>query len=118
MVHGAAAGEHTDELARTTLNAWSPATEAKWQEDNPACGQCSVTALIVQDLFGGKILKTRIGEAWHFYNGIAGSRCDLTASQFAKSISYEDYESDRDEAIADTSPECYAALRHNLGLER
>lgn len=106
----------TDLLPRL-FGAWSRETGGKWREDNPACGQCSVTALVIQGLFGGEILKTRAGEAWHFYNRIAGLRFDLTESQFTTPISYEDRESNRDEAITDTSPECFAALRRNLGLE-
>jgi hypothetical protein len=73
--------------------AWSHETGAKWREDNPACGQCSVTALVVQDVFGGEILTTRIGGAWHFYNQINGSRFDLTESQFTVRFSYEDRKS-------------------------
>ena len=73
---------------------------------------------MVQDVFGGEILTTRIDEAWHFYNQIDGSRFDLTESQFTVRISYEDRKSNRDEALADSSPSCYAALRRNLGLKR
>jgi hypothetical protein len=98
--------------------AWSHETGAKWREDNPACGQCSVTALVVQDVFGGEILTTRIGGAWHFYNQIDGSRFDLTESQFTVRFSYEDRKKQCDEALADSSPSCYAALRRNLGLKR
>jgi len=31
----------------------SPACGSKWSEQNPALGQCAVTALLVQDLWGG-----------------------------------------------------------------
>lgn len=100
------------------FGAWSSKTGSKWREDNPACGQCGVTALVVKDLFGGEILKTPVGEAWHFYNRISGLRFDLTESQFAVPISYDDRQSNRDEAIADTSLKSYGVLRRNLGLER
>ncbi len=105
------------DLLPRLFGAWSPATGSKWRKENPACGQCSVTALVVQDLFGGEILKTPVDDAWHFYNQISGSRFDLTESQFAVPISYDDRQSNRDEAIADTSLECYGVLRRNLGLE-
>jgi len=55
-----------------------------------ARGQCSVTALVVQDLFGGTLLETRVGAAWHFYNRIDGERCDLTAGRFAERVAYDD----------------------------
>jgi len=94
--------------------AWSPATSSLWRAENPAAGQCSVTALLVEERFGGEILKTRIGTAWHFYNRIGGARCDLTASQFAGAIAYDDLPSDRAEAMADTSPAQLAALRAGM----
>src|SRR5262245_48087640 len=90
-------------LYRRLTKAWSSETSGKWQPDNPACGQCSVTALVVQDLLGGELLKTRIAGAWHFYNSIDGRRWDLTVGQFATPIGYDDVPSSRQEALADTS---------------
>ncbi len=57
-------------------------TAPQWSADNPACGQCDVTSLVIQERFGGEILKTDVGGAIHFYNRIGGDRCDFTASQF------------------------------------
>lgn len=102
------------ELRERLGSAWSPRTATTWREDNPALGQCSVTALVVQDVLGGDLLKTRVDGAWHFYNRIAGSRLDLTSSQFAGPIAYDDLPSDREEVIADTSPAQLAALREAL----
>ena len=101
-------------FARRLAGAWSAETAQTWREDDPARGQCSVTALVAQDLFGGTILKTRIGPAWHFYNRFDGARHDFTASQFAAPIAYEDIEATRAEAFADTSPAQYEALRQSL----
>jgi len=84
--------------------------------DNPARGQCAVTSLVVQDVFGGQILKTRLQQLPHFYNLIDGCRFDFTSRQFADSIDYEDLPSDREEAMSDTDPEQYRALRGRLGL--
>lgn len=100
-----------DALRPLLPRAWSSASSSRWRPDNPACGQCSVTALLAQELFGGEILKTRIGSAWHFYNRINGVRHDLTESQFASPVAYDDAMSNRTDAMADTSPEQYAALR-------
>jgi hypothetical protein len=94
--------------------AWSTETGAKWRDDNPACGQCSVTALVVQDLLGGEILKTDVAGAWHFYNRIDGRRWDLTVSQFETPIGYDDLPSNRSEAFNDTSSESYEALNRRL----
>jgi hypothetical protein len=97
-------------------SAWSKDSSGSWTADNPAKGQCSVTALVVHDIFGGDILKTRTPGGTHFYNRIGGSKWDMTVSQFDRPIPFEDLPSDRDEAMADTSPRQYEALRRNLGL--
>lgn len=82
----------------------------------PATGQCSVTALVVHDIFGGDILKTRTPEGIHFYNRIGTVRWDLTISQFAEPIPFEDLTASRQEAMADTSPEQYETLKSRLQL--
>ena len=83
--------------------AWSAGTGGKWRPDNPAAGQCSVTALVVQDELGGEILKTDVAGAWHFYNRIDGRRVDFTMSQFDSPIGYDDVPSTRQDALDDTS---------------
>jgi hypothetical protein len=102
------------DLYHRLKQAWSPDTGRKWRRDNPACGQCSVTALVVQDQLGGDILKTDVGGAWHFYNYIDGLRWDLTVSQFDAPVGYEDLPSNRDEAFEDTSPERYETLKRRV----
>ncbi len=90
--------------------AWSADTSSRWSAEVPSRGQCGVTALVIHDAFGGDILKTRVGAAWHFYNRIGGIRLDFTAAQFAEPITYEDQPSSRDEAFADTTEAQYRAL--------
>ena len=102
-------------FVRRLTGAWSAQTARGWREDDPARGQCSVTALVAQDLFGGEILKTRVGAAWHFYNRIEGVRHDFTASQFAAPVAYDDVAATRAETLADTSPGQYETLRQSLG---
>ena len=91
--------------------SWSTETGSGWQPDNPASGQCGVTALVVQDKFGGEILKTDVNGAWHFYNRIDGKRVDFTMSQFDSPIGYDDVPSDRDEALGDCSQQQYELLK-------
>ena len=91
--------------------AWSTETSGKWRSDNPAAGQCSVTALVAQDELGGEILKTDVGGAWHFYNRIDGRRVDFTMGQFDSPIGYDDLPSNRQEAFDDTSVRQYELLR-------
>ena len=105
------------ELYRRLTRAWSAETSTAWRRDNPACGQCSVTALVVQDVLGGEILKTKVADAWHFYNHIDGRRWDLTVSQYSTPIGYDDLPCSRHEALANTSKQQYARLVERLAGE-
>jgi hypothetical protein len=98
------------ELETRLKSAWSAETATTWMPENPARGQCSVTALVVHDWLGGRILKTRVGRGWHFYNWIDGRRVDLTAGQFERPVDYEDLPASHAEAFGDTSPAQYDAL--------
>lgn len=73
-----------------------------------------MTALVVQDILGGDIVKTDVGGAWHFYNLIDGERRDFSASQFPESVCYADVPSSRDEAFSDTSLQQYRILRDQV----
>lgn len=42
------------------FQSWSLRSSSKWTKDNPAMGQCGVTALVVNDLIGGEIMKTKL----------------------------------------------------------
>ena len=102
------------ELREKLRSVWSTATGGKWRPDNPACGQCSVTALVLQDLLGGDILKTSVEGQWHFYNLVGGQRLDLTDTQFEQSIEYQDLPSSRSEALEDTSAAKYEILKRRV----
>ena len=82
-----------DEFHRILRRCWSVETSPQWLPENPARGQCAVTALVFCDHFGGEILKTLVENEWHFYNRVFGS-----------------IPSTRDEALAGTAPERYRAL--------
>ena len=100
-----------ERLAQALRSSWSRESSSLWTLQNPARGQCGVTSLVVQDLLGGAILKTRVGDSWHFYNQVDGERMDLTAEQFQEAIVYSDLPSGREEAFSDTNPAQYAHLR-------
>ena len=109
------AGPFDAEAVRRRLRlAWSARSSGKWRADAPALGQCSVTALLLHDRYGAEILSTPTPWGPHFYNRVGGERLDLTAEQFAAMgaavPAYLDRPADRAEAMADTSPEQYAAL--------
>ena len=55
-----------------------------WDSRNRAFNQCAVTALIVQDYFGGELLRCPMTDGGsHYWNRVDGDEVDLTASQFA-----------------------------------
>ena len=59
-----------------------PSYRDKWSEDKPSAGQCLVTALVVQDKYGGDIYSCRVGNNSHFVNIIDERIVDKTAEQF------------------------------------
>lgn len=99
-------------------NCWSINSSSKWTVDNPACGQCGVTSLVVNDFFGGEILKTKVPEGWHFYNKIENKCIDFTQSQFFQKPIYLDILSDREDAFSDTNEKQYNYLKNmvNQGI--
>lgn len=73
-------------LMRDLHVAWSAGTSSdpeSWSPRNPAWGQCAVTALIVQDEFGGQLLRAETPLGSHYWNLLPdGSELDLTREQF------------------------------------
>lgn len=107
--------EHHVTFLRILGASWSLRSSSLWSEENPANGQCGVTALVAQDRFGGEILKTAMPDgAMHFYNRIEGRRVDFTVSQFDRPPSYDDIASSRDEAFSDTNQDRYRALSERV----
>ncbi|MDA1638476.1 MULTISPECIES: YunG family protein [Bacillus cereus group] len=105
------------QIYEALIRSWSIETSSKWTIENPAKGQCGVTALVVQDIYRGEIKKTKVREAWHFYNFIDGQRCDFTEVQFNEKLNYMDIESNREEAFADTNEKQYSMLKEKLMKE-
>jgi hypothetical protein len=82
------------ELLRPILRAaWGadtcdPHDLPDWRPDNPARGQCGVTALVVQDLLGGdlvlgEVLVDQVKVGHHYWNRLPDGRdVDFTADQF------------------------------------
>lgn len=91
--------EFSEKKIRSALSkSWSPQTAIQWKPENPALGQCNVTALLIEEMFGGRILKTKLQEGYHYYNEIKGYRYDFTDSQFTSQMEYDDLQSSREEA--------------------
>jgi len=91
--------EDSEVVLRALRQAWCRETAPQGSPENPACGQCDVTSLVIHERFGGEIVKTDVDGAPHFYNRIAGNRYDFTASQFSVLPAYRDQQSSRDEVL-------------------
>lgn len=98
----------------TIRRCWSVETSLRWSPENLARGQCNVTALVFNDRFGGEILKTPVGDQWHFYNRVGGTTYDLTAEQFPVPPIYLNVPSSRNEALAGTLFERYQILARRV----
>jgi hypothetical protein len=74
----------------------------EWSCENPARGQCAVTALVIQDYLGGELLRAKSGDVTHFWSMIDGKEIDLTAEQFAVMPAWDDASEpvDRDYVLA------------------
>jgi hypothetical protein len=60
------------------------ATKGVWSPDVPSLNQCAVSALVVQDLLGGDLLRCKMtnGDS-HYWNRLPdGREVDLTTDQF------------------------------------
>lgn len=79
------------QLEEAIRGAWSEDTASEdndWTPDNPSCGQCDITTLVVHDLLGGEVLAADVFldgvrvEA-HMWNRLpSGLEVDLTREQF------------------------------------
>jgi len=54
-------------------------------QEIPAADQDTLISLLIYDVFGGEILKTKCKKGWHFYNRVDGLRLDFTNSKISKS---------------------------------
>jgi hypothetical protein len=64
-------------------NTCYPPLSDEWNAQNPALGQCAVTALVVQDYLGGELLYCR--HNYHYWNRLPDKEeIDFTKEQFPK----------------------------------
>jgi hypothetical protein len=75
-----------DVLETAIRRAWSAETSSApdWTLMAPSRGQCAVTALLVQDYFGGDLLRAVVDGVSHYWNRINGDEIDFTRDQFGR----------------------------------
>lgn len=96
--------------------AWNSETSFvpdKWTSDNPARGQCLVSALVTQDYFGGDLRRYRVKgknlSEIHYCNVLDdGTIVDTTGSQYTSAVTLtidpiklDNYASSRDKGLSD-----------------
>ena len=65
----------------------APRLRNKWNRENMTLGQCSITAFLAQDIFGGKVYGIlRDGGNYHCYNVVGECVFDLTSEQFGNEV--------------------------------
>lgn len=70
----------------------APRMRSEWSSENRTLGQCSITAFLAQDIFGGKVYGIRRPDGnYHCYNVVGDCVFDLTSEQFGdEALDYED----------------------------
>ncbi len=64
----------------------APRMRDGWSKENMTLGQCSITAFLAQDIFGGEVYGIlRSGGNYHCYNVVGDCVFDLTSEQFLRS---------------------------------
>lgn len=81
-----------NEVAQALRSSWNRETSyspKEWSRKQPSSGQCAVTALVLQDLLGGDLIRARINGHEHYWIRLDGSDVDLTREQFGRIVSEE-----------------------------
>lgn len=62
-----------------------------WSEENRTLGQCTITAFLLQDIYGGRVLGVPLPDGnYHCFNVVSGRAFDLTSEQFDEKLDYAD----------------------------
>lgn len=92
-----------------------PKVKDDWTEKKKCLGMCAITALIVNDYFGGEICKIYVAGISHYFNLITNEIIDLTSSQFECDINYNDYRIvDRKTILNDDTEKRYKLLKEKV----
>ena len=66
-----------------TKETCAPRLRKEWSEDNKTAGQCSITAFLAQDIFGGEGYGIALPSGGvHCYNVVGDRTFDLASEQF------------------------------------
>lgn len=103
--------------------AWDASTSAydQWGEDGVPVetGQCAVTALLLQEKFGGTLMRANVNGNSHYWNLIHGETVDFTRGQFTLPLTVTE-EAERDRSYVLSFPITvtrYELLKSRLGMQ-
>jgi hypothetical protein len=70
----------------------APRMRGDWSPGNRTLGQCSITAFLMQDIYGGRVYGVPLGDGnFHCFNVVEGCTFDLTSEQFGdEKLNYDD----------------------------
>lgn len=112
-----------EEAIRASWSLDTADADNDWTPENPSCGQCDITSLVVHDLLGGELLGADVylaGERVeaHMWNRLpTGIEVDLTREQFTRGqVVGEPVARERTAAIADPSHPRYHRYEQYLVL--
>ena len=58
-----------------------------WNPENRTLGQCSITAFLMQDIYGGKVYGVPLEDgSFHCFNAVGDCVFDLTSEQFGDTV--------------------------------
>lgn len=92
-----------------------PNLKREWNDNNSALGHCAITALVLNDFLGGKIMRCESETGSHYYNLINNKIVDLTACQFNSLPNYKNGEERTREYLLSNED---TKIRYKLLLER
>ena len=65
----------------------APRMRSDWTPENRTLGQCSITAFLIQDIYGGKVYGIPLDDGgFHCFNDVNGCIFDLTSEQFGETV--------------------------------
>lgn len=79
----------------------------------PVDDQDGLISALIQEIYGGEILKTKNTNGWHYYNRINGVQLDFSKSDFGKSSNgrqFEDIPVSHDEINSQFEVEQYSVF--------
>ena len=86
--HGRTPRDYYDLLSELwCADTCAPRMRQDWSPENRTLGQCSITAFLMQDLFGGKVYGIPLEDGgFHCFNDVDGCVFDLTSEQFGDKV--------------------------------